>query len=83
MLILKVEAIYSSLLPDDTMDSDIETEWMLFLTHLAETAAMAAQTQKFGATIQSDVIKPLVAHFSRFSEFKSQQLLVVLTQEIV
>lgn len=65
------------------MESDIETEWISFLTQLATAASATAQAQQLGAAIQSDVIKPLVSHFSRFRELKSQQLLVLLTQETV
>lgn len=66
------------------MVDTIQQNWLNILTVLSELAtAYALGQQHLGAAIQNDLIKPLVSHFSRFRDLKSQQLLAVLTQETI
>lgn len=66
----------------DTISAAAESEWITFLTIMSATAAANVQANHLlGATLQSDVIKPLVSHFNRFADVQSQPLLTLLTQE--
>jgi DNA topoisomerase 2-associated protein PAT1 len=80
VLMLRAECIMVS---SASTSKSIVSSWLTFLTILTNAAKKKAYSQMIGATIQSNNIKPLTSHLSRFHQLKSQQLLAVLTQDSI
>jgi len=76
-----MESLYKLL--SDTINASQQTAWLAFLTALVESVNKNANVPTTTCTFEKDVLKPLVSHFARFRDLKSQPLLTVLTQRTV
>lgn len=90
-MILRVEQFYQ--ISQDLVDANQKTKWLYFLNNVGQfninnnIAQRNKTTQGTGGngsggitSMDGDLVKSLVKHFSRFRELKAQQLLVVLSQ---
>lgn len=79
-MILRVEQFYQ--ISEDLLDKAQKTKWLYVLNVFAEININnnVAQRNKGGiASMDGELVKSLVKHFSRFRDLKAQQLLVVLS----
>lgn len=81
VLLLKVENLYA--ISSNAINTSQKTAWLAFLTALIESVNKNANVHTTTATFEKDVLKPLVSHFARFRDLKSQPLITVLTQRTV
>lgn len=57
-----------------------QAAWLEFLTALVNAADSLETNQLANVAYENDILKPLLNHFSRFRDLKSQTLIAVLTQ---
>lgn len=57
-----------------------QASWLEFLTALVNAADKLGNLQLANVAYENDILKPLLNHFSRFRDLKSQTLIAVLTQ---
>lgn len=82
VLLLKIESVYA--ISSNAINSNQEALWLQFLTALVESVTNKnANIPTTTATFEKDILKPLVSHFTRFQDLKSQALVSVLTQRTV
>lgn len=80
VLLLRAEALFVA--APDTISAEARTNWPTFLRIMATTAAANVQAnQTLGASLQGDVLQPLLNHFGRFADVPSQSLLAALAQQ--
>lgn len=79
VLLLKIESVYA--ISSNAISTKQQTSWLEFLNALINTAtANKNTTQLVNVSFEIDIVKPLISHFSRFRELKSQPLIAILTQ---
>lgn len=80
VLLLRAEALFVA--APDTISDEARASWPTFLRIMATTAAANVQAnQTLSATLQGDVLQPLLHHFERFAEVPSKPLLAALAQQ--
>lgn len=78
VLLLKMESVYA--ISSNAISSKQQIVWIEFLTALINAVNNNINSQIVHVTFENDILKPLVSHFSRFRELKSQPLIATLTQ---
>lgn len=58
-----------------------QATWLEFLTALVNSADTLETNQLANVAYENDILKPLLNHFSRFRDLKSQTLIAVLTAQ--
>lgn len=58
-----------------------QTSWLEFLAALADATDQLENQQLVNVAYETEILKPLLNHFSRFRDLKSQPLIAVLTQK--
>lgn len=79
VLIIKMESVYA--ISPDAISAQQQSAWLEFLTALINAVTKLMNVQLANVAFENDIIKPLVSHFSRFRDLKSQPLIAVLTQK--
>lgn len=74
-----MESVYA--ISPDAISSKQQNTWLEFLTTLVNAVNKVPNVQLANVAFENDIMKPLVSHFSRFRDLKSQPLINVLTQK--
>lgn len=78
VLLVKMESVYA--ISPNAITPIQQATWLEFLTALVHAADTLETNQLANVAYENDILKPLLNHFSRFRDLKSQTLIAVLTQ---
>lgn len=79
MLLLKIETVYA--ISSNAISAKQQANWIEFLSALITALTVHKMgPQLVNVSFENDIVKPLVSHFSRFRDLKSQPLIAILTQ---
>lgn len=78
VLLVKMESVYA--ISPNAISPTQQATWLEFLTALVNAADKLGNLQLANVAYENDILKPLLNHFSRFRDLKSQTLIAVLTQ---
>lgn len=79
VLLLKIETVYA--ISSNAISAKQQATWIEFLSALINAVtANKSGAQLANVSFEKDIVKPLVSHFSRFRDLKSQPLIAILTQ---
>lgn len=78
VLLVKMESVYA--ISPNAITPIQQAAWLEFLTALVSAADTLESNQLANVAYENDILKPLLNHFSRFRDLKSQALIAILTQ---
>lgn len=79
VLIVKIESVYA--ISPNAISSTQQTQWLEFLAALVNAVEKLGTLQLANVAYENDILKPLLNHFARFRDLKTQPLIVVLTRK--
>lgn len=79
VLIVKMESVYA--ISPNAISPTQQATWLEFLTALSNAVEKLGNLQLANVAYENDILKPLLNHFARFRDLKSQPLIAVLTQK--
>lgn len=79
VLLVKMESVYA--ISPNAISPTQQASWLEFLTALVNAVEKLGNLQLANVAYENDILKPLLNHFSRFRDLKSQPLIAVLTQK--
>lgn len=78
VLLVKMESVYA--ISPNAVTPIQQAAWLEFLKALVTAADTMETNQLANVAYENDILKPLLNHFSRFRDLKSQTLIAILTQ---
>lgn len=79
VLLVKMESVYA--ISPNAISPIQQAAWLGFLTALVCAVEKLGNLQLANVAFENDILKPLLNHFARFRDLKSQPLIAVLTQK--